>query len=164
MKGRAILICGKIASGKSFYAERLRLKHNAAVLSCDEIMLALFGGDAGEMHDEYSRRTREFLFKKSLELIETGQTVILEWGFWQKKSRAEARAFYESRGIPCEMHYINVSDADRTLNINSRNRAVAEGKASAYFVDEGLAAKAAALFEEPATDEIDILFYNAREN
>ena len=37
---KVILICGKICSGKSTYAEQLRIKERAAVLSVDEIMLA----------------------------------------------------------------------------------------------------------------------------
>lgn len=40
---KVILICGKICSGKSTYAEQLRVQNNAVVLSTDEITLALFG-------------------------------------------------------------------------------------------------------------------------
>ena len=41
--GKAILICGKICSGKSTYAARLKKETNAVLLSVDEIMLDLFG-------------------------------------------------------------------------------------------------------------------------
>lgn len=40
---KVILICGKRCSGKSTYAERLRDKNNAVILSVDEIMLGVFG-------------------------------------------------------------------------------------------------------------------------
>lgn len=84
---KVILICGKICSGKSTYAEQLRVQHNAVVLSTDEITLALFGQHCGDKHDDYVERTQNYLFNKSLELIEVGGNVILDWGFWMKVER-----------------------------------------------------------------------------
>ncbi len=162
MKSKAILICGKIGSGKSYYAESLKLRENAVILSCDELMLTLFGTDAGEMHDEYSRRTQQYLFNKSLDILNADVTVILDWGFWLKQWRSDARSFYESRGIPCELHYIKVSDEVQQLNLKQRNAEIAVGKSDAYYVDEGLAAKASSLFEEPSDDEIDLYYENTR--
>ena len=40
---KVILICGKICSGKSTYAQQLRRENRAVVLSIDEVMLAFFG-------------------------------------------------------------------------------------------------------------------------
>ena len=40
---KVIMMCGRICCGKSTYARRLRTEINAAVLSIDEIMLAVFG-------------------------------------------------------------------------------------------------------------------------
>lgn len=47
---KVIMVCGKICSGKSTYAECLRKKNNAVLLSIDEIMLAMFGQHVGEMY------------------------------------------------------------------------------------------------------------------
>ena len=69
---KVILICGKICSGKTTYAKKLCRKTGAVLLSVDEIMLSMFGMYAGEMHDEYARRTREYLLEKSTELIGAG--------------------------------------------------------------------------------------------
>ena len=38
---KVYLMCGKICSGKSTHAAALRIQHHAAVLSVDEITLAL---------------------------------------------------------------------------------------------------------------------------
>ena len=78
---KVILICGKICSGKSTYAEQVRIQKQAALLSVDEITLALFGQYCGDKHDEYVERTKKNLFDKSLELIEVGINVVLDWGF-----------------------------------------------------------------------------------
>lgn len=153
---KAILICGKICSGKSTYARRLRQETGAAVLSVDEIMIALFGLYAGEKHDEYAARTEAYLLGKSLELVAAGIGVVLDWGFWGRASRAEAKAFFTSRGVACEMHYLDVSEAVWRMRLEERNRRVKAGEASAYLVDENLARKAGSLFEAPDENEIDV--------
>lgn len=63
------------------------------VLSVDEITLALFDSQLGERHEEICARTQQYLFQKSLEVMEAGVNIILDWGFWQKRSRDEARIF-----------------------------------------------------------------------
>ena len=160
---KAILICGKICSGKSFYTETLRRKLSAAVLSCDEITLSVFDGNLGDKHDEICNRIHGYLFGKSVELLEIGVNIILEWGFWSRADRDFARQFYESRGYECEFHYIVISDDDWQRNIDKRNKEVAEGKTSAYYLDDGLLEKLERLFEAPDESEIDVWFVNSLE-
>ena len=44
---RPILLCGRICAGKTTYAKRLGKTRGAVCLSCDELMLALFGQQLG---------------------------------------------------------------------------------------------------------------------
>ena len=155
---KVYLICGKICSGKSTYAEQLRVQHNAVVLSTDEITLALFGQHCGDKHDDYVERTQNYLFNKSLELIEVGINVILDWGFWMKEERDFAREFYKSRNIECEFHYIDISDDTWKARLHKRNSEVLAKKTSAYYIDDNLAEKFASIFEAPNDDEIDVVF------
>lgn len=67
---KVVLICGKICVGKSTYADKLRAEGNAVLLSVDEIMLAVFGQDAGEKHDKYVRNVQQYIFDKSFEILE----------------------------------------------------------------------------------------------
>ena len=150
------LICGKLCCGKSTYAKKLKRNHKAVVLSVDEIMLAVFGLYAGEKHDEYAANVRTYLFEKSLELIQTGVSVILDWGFWTKAARYEAKAFYRSRNIKCELYYLDISDEVWQARINQRNRSIMAGETTAYIVDSALAAKFEAKFEPPAKEEVDV--------
>ena len=150
-------MCGKICSGKSTYADKLRIANKAVLLSIDEITLALFGRDAGENHDMYVERTEKYLFEKSVEIIESGINVVLDWGFWTKAERDFAKEFYHSRGIDFEIHYIYISDETWQRNIQKRNAEVLAGKTSAYYVDDGLMKKFASIFEIPSKDEIDII-------
>ncbi len=162
---KVILLCGKIAAGKTFYARRLASETCAVILSCDELMLTLFPlpAGAGELHDLYAGRVQKYLFRKSLDLLASGCSVILDWGFWTKTSRDEARAFFRDCGIPCELHYIDVSDEQWEANIRRRNRAVEEGRESAYFMDEGLRNKLAERFVPPESDETDVRYFNNKE-
>ena len=153
---KVIMTCGKICSGKTTYAEKMRKELSAVILSVDEIMLAIFGCNAGNKHVEYVARIKNYLFNKSTELIETGINVILDWGLWTKAERKYAREFYKLRNIECEIHFINISNEEWTKRINIRNSLIISGKTSAYIVDEGLAEKVNALFEMPDRNEIDV--------
>ena len=155
---KVILICGKICSGKSTYAEQLRIQNNAVVLSTDEITLALFGQHCGDKYDDYVERTQNYLFNKSLELIEVGINVILDWGFWMKEERDYAREFYNSRNIECEFHYIDISDETWKSRLKKRNSEVIAETTSAYYIDDNLAEKFASMFVVPYEDEIDFIY------
>ena len=156
---KVILICGKICSGKSTYAEQLRIQNNAVLLSTDEITLALFGQHCGDKHDDYVERTQNYLFNKSLELIEVGINVILDWGFWMKEERDYAREFYNSRNIACAFHYIDISDNTWKARLKKRNSEVLAGTTSAYYIDDNLAEKFGSIFEVPNEDEIDVVYH-----
>ena len=153
---KVYLICGKIGCGKSTYAKKLMKKHNAVLLSIDEIMLALFGQDAGENHDVYSKRLQAYLYHQSLELVASGISVILDFGFWTNQERANARRFFQSNNIPVEWHYLHISQAEWERRLAKRNAEVAKNESKAYFVDEGLKKKCEALFEAPQREEIHV--------
>ncbi|HRR77335.1 MAG TPA: ATP-binding protein [Ruminococcus sp.] len=152
---KVIMTCGRICSGKSIYAEKLRREMNAVVLSVDELTLALFNNEAGEMHDTYVERAERYFFEKSVQIVQAGIDVILDWGFWTKAERKYAKEFFGSRNIKSELHYIRIDDALWKERITCRNSLVKAGKISAYYVDEELLRKFALIFEEPEEYEIN---------
>lgn len=153
-EAEVILICGKICSGKSTYARELC---SGVVLSVDDIMLKMFGLHLGDKHDEYARKAQEYLFNLSVELVKHGVTVILDWGFWTKASRDEARKFYASQGISCRIHYLDIDDATWTERMAQRNSSISEGRYNAYPIDDNLLKRFNNLFEAPDQSEIDVL-------
>lgn len=157
---KVMMLCGKIASGKSIYAERIKEQQKAVMLSVDELVLSTLGNDLGEKHDEITTRIQAYFFDKSVEIIQAGANVVLDWGFWTRQRRMQARKFYRERGIACEFHYIDVPDDVWHRNIAIRNQAVLSGKSDAYYVDEGLMKKLESLFEKPEEDEIDVWIVN----
>lgn len=157
---KVILICGRIACGKTVYAENMCRENRAVNLSCDELMLKVFGDTLGMKFDEVSGRCKRYLYDKALELLACGTNVVLDWGFWSPAERRYAKRMFAERGYESEMHYVYVSDEVWRRNIAIRNQLVAEGKCDAYPVDEGLLAKLAAGFHAPAPEEIDVFYEN----
>ncbi len=154
---KAILICGKLCSGKTTYCNKLISERGGVLLSCDEITLQMFDGELGEKHDDMVERIKRYLLKKASEIIANGVDVLLDWGFWQKSDRETAREFFVLHGIESELHYLEVSNELWRLRIEKRNQVVKRGEVSAYYVDEGLMNKFEGIFEAPELSEINVL-------
>lgn len=156
---KVIAICGKICSGKSYYAAQLKEKEQAVILSCDELTKDLFDNDLGERHDEMALRIWYYFKKKSVELVNAGCTVILDWGFWSCENRRNLSDFYREQNILCEWHYVDVDDETWQRNIEERNLRVLSGEGgSDYYLDEGLMGKLQSMWEEPSSEEIDVWY------
>lgn len=151
---KVLIMCGKICSGKSTYAEKLKLENKAVILSVDELTLALFENQAGEKLDFYVEKLKEYFFKKSLDIVEAGADVILDWGFWTKKERDYAREFYDSRNISYQFYYMNVGIAEWKKRILKRNQEIKREQLEAYPIDKGLLSKVEKMFEEPDRKEL----------
>ena len=156
---KIIAICGKICCGKTYYANQIKERERAVILSCDELTKDLFDNDLGEKHDEMALRIWSYFKKKSVELVNAGCNVILDWGFWSLDNRRSLTEFCRSQNVPCEWHYIDVDDQTWHKNIEERNRRVLNGEGgSDYYLDEGLMGKLLSLWEAPTRDEIDVWY------
>ena len=154
---KVYLICGKICSGKTTYAKKLCKENNAILLSVDEIMLSLFDQCCGEkLHQEYEKRIKEYLFEKSLEVLEAKNDVVLDWGFWTKEERDATKEFFKSRNIDCELHYVEVSDDVWEQQINKRNNEILNNETKAYYLEHNRALEFVSRFKKPDNKEIDI--------
>ena len=106
------------------------------------------------MHDTYAMRAEKYLLELSLQILQTGVDVILDWGLWTKDIRNRIRNFYASHNaIQTELHYFRMTPEEWNRRISKRN---GTGEL-AYYVDDGLLEKSKSLFEEPSEDEVDVL-------
>ena len=91
--GKVILVCGKMGSGKSTYANKLAEKLNAVVIAHDEIMLGLFGGELYENNKEqfykYHSWVDNYTKRIAGEVAKAGATVVFANGFWQHDRNVE---------------------------------------------------------------------------
>ncbi len=158
-KGKIIAICGKICSGKTYYANKIKRKENAVILSVDEVTYDLINNEQGEFYDEFCPRVNKYLMKKSVELANIGCNVILDWGFWTKQVRKETTEFYKSKDINIEWHYIDVDDETWEKSIEERNKRIEEGNGgSDFYINEGLKKKIIEKWEAPNKEEINVWY------
>lgn len=157
--GKVILICGKICSGKSYYANILKEKENAVILSIDEVTYDLTNNKQGENYDDFAIRVNNYLRKKALEIVKVGCNVILDWGFWTEENRLEITEYFKSNNVEVEWHYIDVDDRTWSINIKERNKKVLLGHGKeAFYVDEGLLNKVISKFEPPLEENMDVIY------
>lgn len=161
---KVILICGKLCSGKTTYTQALLSREDGVLLSSDELMHALYHHQEGPQHDQLARDAQAYLYKKAAQIARAGCTVVLDWGFWTRAMRREASAYFEGQGVAYEWHYLDIADNAWRANIDSRNRAVREGRTTDYYVDEGLLQKMLSRFEPPTREEMDVWRACEREN
>lgn len=157
--GKVYLICGKICSGKTYYAKALKDKYNAVILSTDEVTYDLINNEQGEFYNVFAQRVNNYLKKKAAEICKAGANVILDWGFWTKENRIDISEYLKSCDVSYEWHYIDADDDTWNRNIEERNKRIEEGNGgSDFYVDEGLLNKLLSMFEVPDKSEIDVWF------
>lgn len=158
---KIIAICGKICSGKSYYAKQIKDKENAVVLSTDEATYDLIDNEQGEFYNAFTERVNKYLIKKAVEIVKAGCNVILDWGFWTKAARRETTKYFNQFGIDVEWHYVDIEQSRWKQLIEERNAKIQKGNGgSDFYVDEGLLNKLLSKFEEPTRDEMDIWIEN----
>lgn len=153
---KVILICGKIGSGKSTYANRLAEQINAVNISQDEIMFSLFGEELyrkePQTYEKYCSDVESYVKRKAGEVAKAGANVICENGFWSRSERDDLRKFYKEMGVICELHYVDTPEEIRLQNIRKRNEEVLQGKLHFYLTEDK---DIYHFFEIPTESEID---------
>lgn len=158
---RIIAICGKICSGKSYYAKQIKEKENAVILSTDEATYDLIDNKQGEFYNVFAERVNKYLMKKAAEIVKAGCNVILDWGFWTKAERQETTKYFNQFGVDVEWHYIDIEQSRWQQFIEERNTKIQSGNGgSDFYIDEGLFNKMISKFEEPTKDEMNIWIEN----
>ena len=147
---KIILLIGKICVGKTTYAKSL----GGMLISCDQLMQAMFPGGCGEHHDMLSHRARHYLYELARQCADAGVTPVLDFGFWNPTTRQEA--IDALAGYDLDWRYLGIADDEWQRRIPQRNAAIEAGQAdpSSYFVDEGLLNKVNALFIPPTAEEL----------
>ena len=158
---KVIALCGKICSGKTFYANKIKEEKNAVILSTDEVTFYLMDNEQGERYDDFAKRVNEYLMKKAIDIVRAGANVILDWGFWSKEERINLTNYYKKYNIPVEWHYVDVTQEKWQDLIKKRNELIVFGQEKySFYFDDGLKKKLLDSFNEPSKEEIDIWYIN----
>lgn len=159
---KVIILCGRIASGKTYYANKLKEQMNAVILSVDELMLRLSDSCLGQAHDDTARRCERYFYQLAEQMTGNGINVIIDYGYWSREDRREAKEYFRKKGIKAELHYIQVPEELRIMQLENRNKKLIEERRSkdtgrVYIIDEAMRLRLDAKFEEPSSEEVDEL-------
>ncbi|WP_415907201.1 AAA family ATPase [Oleiharenicola sp. Vm1] len=147
------LLCGLPGCGKTTLARRLAAERGAVILGHDERMVARHGTNPpAERFAEFARAITKELWQEAARVVATGGEVILDWGFWTRAERDDARRRAAEIGAAAVLHVVRCEDAvarARTLARTAAGGRVLEINGAAW---DGFRAR----FEPPAADVVAV--------
>ena len=101
------LLYGFVGAGKTAFARQLERESRAVRFTHDEWMARLYGqSPPPEKYEEYHARIAAIIWQIAERLLELGTDVILDFGFWSRASRDDARSRVEAIGAQAKLFYV----------------------------------------------------------
>ncbi len=151
-RGKLILLCGKMAAGKTTLAKRLARQHDAVLLSQDDFVESLYPGAIVDIATfvEYSTRIKRSLTPHIRALLLKGISVMLDFPGNTAGQRNWFRVLLEGTDADHELHFIDVPDDVCKAQLKERNRDYPQG--TKWTTDAEFDA-ITAYFQPPAAEE-----------
>ena len=117
-------LCGKIASGKSTLASQLSQSPRAILISEDEWLAKLYPGEITELthYIEKSVLIKQVLEGHIKQLINAGNTVVMDFPANTLNQRRWLKSLAESSAAPYIFHVIKVDDHECKKRLAIRNQ------------------------------------------
>ena len=84
------LIHGFMGFGKTTLSKELAKKYHAKHFAIDQVMLKKFGRNPKDFDKAY-QESDDYIWQETARLIQAGQDVILDYGFWDKETRKKVQ-------------------------------------------------------------------------
>lgn len=129
----AHLIHGFVGTGKTTYATKLEYEIPALRFSIDDWIVALYGQNPPEedFSDIYYRTSR-LIWDVAVRALALGQDVIMDFGFWSRASRDDARQRVLSTGAEVILYHVTCADDIMRARVLKRT---AQMPAKALYID-----------------------------
>jgi len=118
------LVCGKIASGKSTFAQRLSQENNTIFLSQDKWLSTLYPDEIQTIED-YARcfgRLSEAMGNHISDILKMGISVTLDFPANTLRVRNWMKTIADNAQCDAELHYLDVSDEICLKRLALRNQ------------------------------------------
>lgn len=128
------LIHGFVGVGKTTYARQLEKDTAAIRFTHDEWMVRLYGHNPPEdAFADYDSRVAAVIWDVTIKLLALGTDVILDFGFWSRAARDEARAIAQAAQAEVKLHFITCSEEVMRERVATRNSNL---PADSLWIDE----------------------------
>ena len=128
------LIHGFVGAGKTTFSKRLENELNAIRFTPDEWMVALYSSNApAEDFEQLEERIKGLIWKLTERALQLGIDVILDFGFWKRGDRDQARERGRRLNVSLKLYDVQCPEEDITARVLKRTEQMPEG---ALYIDE----------------------------
>jgi predicted kinase len=148
------MVYGFVGAGKTTFAKKLEHTLPAIRFTHDEWMSRLYGDNPPlEKFADYYARVHELIWIYATRLLELEQDVILDFGFWSKRSRDEARAKAAALGAAYKLYFLDAPEDILRERVRQRN----ENLQGSLYIDDHAFELFKTRFEPLGKDEEHVL-------
>ena len=105
------LIYGFAGAGKTTFARKLEADISAIRFTHDEWMVKLYGHNPEEQKfSDYYNRISDLIWNLTMQLLRLDRDVILDFGFWSRASRDEARSKAKIANAQVKLYFVTCSE------------------------------------------------------
>ena len=151
--GTLHFFCGRLAAGKTTLARQIAAAESA-VFFCEDIWLSKLSPGIRSLEDyvEWSRRCRGVMEPLIVQILQSGSSVVLDFGGNTVRERSWVRSLFAAAGSDHVLHYLDVPEEICLQRLMDRNKDRPEGLYFASTTEEEFRA-ISRYFEPPSPEE-----------
>lgn len=149
-----IILCGKVAAGKTTYAKQLARSLPSVILSIDDLVVSLRDHCEGPRQLwELEGKIRAYDGSLAKQLVPQGITCIIDHGHWTRDSRQQIIDACRADGLPYRLVWLTCPRGIRLQRLKQRNEQVRSSGEKGYVIDAEQLERFDSWFEELSEEE-----------
>ena len=150
-----IILCGKVAAGKTTYAKQLARSLPSVILSIDDLVVSLreLKTLPYRSKKELEGKIRAYDGSLAKQLVPQGITCIIDHGHWTRDSRQQIIDACRADGLPYRLVWLTCPRGIRLQRLKQRNEQVRSSGEKGYVIDAEQLERFDSWFEELSEEE-----------